>query len=380
MRKWRRFSIARFRAMLAKEFIQMRRDRLTFGMMIGIPLLQLILFGFAINADPKHLPAAILLADHGPEGRTLLFALQNSSYYNLVRRVKTEAEGHDLLARGQVQFVVNIPENFSRDFLRGDRPELLVEADATDPGTTGNAIGSLSTALNTALQNDLKGPLESLAVNNGPIDLRVHALYNPEAITQYNIVPGLMGVVLTLTMILVTGLAITRERERGTMENLLSMPTLPSEVLIGKLVPYILVGYVQVSLILVAAHFLFRVPMFGSLVLLLAAAALFIIANLAVGITFSTIATNQLQAMQMTLFFFLPSLLLSGFAFPFRGMPGWAQALGQILPLTHFVRIVRGILLKGNGIASIAPELWPIALFAVIAMTIAMKRYRQTLD
>jgi ABC-2 type transport system permease protein len=380
MRKWRRFSIARFRAMLAKEFIQMRRDRLTFGMMIGIPLLQLILFGFAINADPKHLPAAILLADHGPEGRTLLFALQNSSYYNLVRRVKTEAEGHDLLARGQVQFVVNIPENFSRDFLRGDRPELLVEADATDPGTTGNAIGSLSTALNTALQNDLKGPLESLAVNNGPIDLRVHALYNPEAITQYNIVPGLMGVVLTLTMILVTGLAITRERERGTMENLLSMPTLPSEVLIGKLVPYILVGYVQVSLILVAAHFLFRVPMFGSLVLLLAAAALFIIANLAVGITFSTIATNQLQAMQMTFFFFLPSLLLSGFAFPFRGMPGWAQALGQILPLTHFVRIVRGILLKGNGIASIAPELWPIALFAVIAMTIAMKRYRQTLD
>jgi ABC-2 type transport system permease protein len=380
MRKWRRFSIARFRAMLAKEFIQMRRDRLTFGMMIGIPLLQLILFGFAINADPKHLPAAILLADHGPEGRTLLFALQNSSYYNLVRRVKTEAEGHDLLARGQVQFVVNIPENFSRDFLRGDRPELLVEADATDPGTTGNAIGSLSTALNTALQNDLKGPLESLAVNNGPIDLRVHALYNPEAITQYNIVPGLMGVVLTLTMILVTGLAITRERERGTMENLLSMPTLPSEVLIGKLVPYILVGYVQVSLILVAAHFLFRVPMFGSLVLLLAAAALFIIANLAVGITFSTIATNQLQAMQMTFFFFLPSLLLSGFAFPFRGMPGWAQALGQILPLTHFVRIVRGILLKGNGIASIAPELWPIALFAVIAMTIAMKRYRRTLD
>ena len=380
MKKWHRFSIARFRAMLAKEFIQMRRDRLTFGMMIGIPLLQLILFGYAINADPKHLPAAVLLADHGPEGRTLLSALQNSSYYNLVRQVKTEAEGHDLLARGQVQFVVNIPENFTRDFLRGDRPELLVEADATDPGTTGNAIGSLSTALNSGLQNDLKGPLESLAVNNGPIDLRVHALYNPEAITQYNIVPGLMGVVLTLTMILVTGLAITRERERGTMENLLSMPTRPSEVLIGKLVPYIFVGYVQVSLILVAAHFLFRVPMFGSLILLLAAAALFIIANLAVGITFSTIATNQLQAMQMTFFFFLPSLLLSGFAFPFRGMPGWAQALGQVLPLTHFVRIVRGILLKGNGIASIAPELWPIALFAVIAMTIAMKRYRQTLD
>ncbi len=380
MKMWSKFSVARFRAMLVKEFIQMRRDRLTFGMMIGIPLLQLILFGYAINADPKHLPAAVLVADQGPEGRTLLFALQNSSYYDFVRQVKTEAEGHDLLARGQVQFVINIPENFSRDFVRGDRPELLVEADATDPGTTGNAIGSLSTALNTALQNDLKGPLESLAVNNGPIDLRVHALYNPEAVTQYNIVPGLMGVVLTLTMILVTGLAITRERERGTMENLLSMPTRPIEVLIGKLVPYILVGYIQVGLILVAARFLFQVPMFGSLTLLLTAAALFIIANLAVGITFSTIAENQLQAMQMTFFFFLPSLLLSGFAFPFRGMPGWAQAIGEVLPLTHFVRIVRGVLLKGNGIGSIGLELWPIALFATVAMFIAMKRYRQTLD
>jgi len=380
MKMWSKFSVARFRAMLVKEFIQMRRDRLTFGMMIGIPLLQLILFGYAINADPKHLPAAVLVADQGPEGRTLLFALQNSSYYDFVRQVKTEAEGHDLLARGQVQFVINIPENFSRDFVRGDRPELLVEADATDPGTTGNAIGSLSTALNTALQNDLKGPLESLAVNNGPIDLRVHALYNPEAVTQDNIVPGLMGVVLTLTMILVTGLAITRERERGTMENLLSMPTRPIEVLIGKLVPYIVVGYIQVGLILVAARFLFQVPMFGSLTLLLTAAALFIIANLAVGITFSTIAENQLQAMQMTFFFFLPSLLLSGFAFPFRGMPGWAQAIGEVLPLTHFVRIVRGVLLKGNGIGSIGLELWPIALFATVAMFIAMKRYRQTLD
>jgi ABC-2 type transport system permease protein len=380
MKRLRIFSMARFHAMLAKEFIQMRRDRLTFAMMIGIPLLQLILFGYAINADPKHLPAAILVADQGPEGRTVFSALQNSGYYDLVRRVQSEAEGRDLLARGKVQFVINIPENFSRDFIRGDRPELLVEADATDPGTTGNAIGSLSTALNTALQNDLKGPLESLAANDGPIDLRVHALYNPEAITHYNIVPGLMGVVLTLTMILVTGLAITRERERGTMENLLSMPTRPIEVLVGKLVPYILVGYVQVTLILLAARFLFNVPMFGSLLLLLVAAALFIVANLAVGITFSTIAQNQLQAMQMTFFFFLPSLLLSGFAFPFRGMPGWAQTIGEILPLTHFVRIVRGILLKGNGIGNIGPELWPIALFAAVAMFIAMKRYRQTLD
>src|SRR6266704_185428 len=380
MKKWRRFSIARFRAMLAKEFIQMRRDRLTFGMMIGIPLLQLVLFGYAINADPKHLPAAVLLADHGPEGRTLFSALQNSCYYELVRQVKTEAEGHDLLVRCRVQFVINIPENFSRDFLRGDRPELLVEADATDPGTTGNAIGSLSTALNMALQNDLKGPLESLAANNGPIDLRVHALYNPEAITQYNIVPGLMGVVLTLTMILVTGLAITRERERGTMENLLSMPTRPSEVLIGKLVPYIFVGYIQVSVILIAAYFLFHVPMQGSILLLLLVALVFIVANLAMGITFSTIAKNQLQAVQMAFFVFLPSILLSGFMFPFRGMPRWAQMVGEVFPLTHFLRIVRGILLKGNGITDVMLQLWQIALFALIVLVIGIKRYRQTLD
>jgi ABC-2 type transport system permease protein len=295
MKRRRIFSLARFRAILVKEFIQMRRDRLTFTMTIGISLLQLILFGYAINADPKHLPAAVLVADRGSEGRTLFSALQNSGYYELVRQVKTEAEGRDLLAQGKVQFVINIPENSSRDFLRGDRPQLLVEADATDPETTGNAIGSLTTALNTALENDLKGSLEPLAATDGPIDLRVHALYNPEAITPYNIVPGLMGVVLTLTMILVTGLAITRERERGTMENLLSMPTRPMEVLVGKLVPHILFGYIQVGLILVAARFLFDVPMFGSVPLLLAAAALFIVANLAVGITFSTIAQNNFK-------------------------------------------------------------------------------------
>src|SRR5213080_1907301 len=380
MKQPHRFSYQRLRGIIAKEFTQMRRDRLTFAMMLGIPLLQLTLFGYAINSDPRHLPAAVLLADQGPQGRTLLYAMKNSTFFDFVRQVKTETEGRELLERGQVQFVINIPENFSRDLLRGDRPEVLVEADATDPVATSTALGSLGPLFDAALQNDLKGSLAPLAGTSGPIDLRVHALYNPEVVTQYNIVPGLMGVILTMTMVMITGLAITRERERGTMENLLSMPTRPSEVLIGKLVPYILVGYVQVGLILIAAHFLFHVPMFGSILLLLAAAALFIIANLAVGITFSTIATNQLQAMQMTFFFFLPSLLLSGFAFPFRGMPGWAQALGEILPLTHFVRIVRGILLKGNGIGSIAPELWPIALFAAVAMFIAMKRYRQTLD
>ena len=376
----RGFSLKRFFAMVVKEFIQMRRDRVTFGMMVGIPLMQLILFGFAINSDPKHLPAAVLLADHGPQGRTLLHAIQNSSYFDLVRQVQTESEGHDVLARGEVQFVVNIPVNFTRDLLRGDRPSILVEADATDPAATSNALGSLRSLLNTGLQNDLKGPLAFLAATDGPIDLRVHARYNPEAITQYNIVPGLMGVVLTMTMVMITGLAITRERERGTMENLLSMPTRPIEVLIGKIIPYILVGYVQVGLILTAARFLFQVPMVGSLALLLVVALVFITANLAMGITFSTVATNQLQAVQMSFFFFLPSLLLSGFMFPFRGMPRWAQMLGEVFPLTHFLRIVRGILLKGNGLEDVALQLWQIALFAVVALTVGVKRYRQTLD
>jgi ABC-2 type transport system permease protein len=349
-------------------------------MMIGVPLLQLVLFGYAINSDPRRMTAAVVVADNGPHGRTLLHALRNSTYYDFTRQVQSEAEARELLARGEVQFVVSIPENFSRDLLRGDRPVLLVEADATDPAATSNAIGSLQALIDTALQNDLKGPLEHLDATPPPVDLRVHAKYNPEAVTQYNIVPGLMGVVLTMTMVMITALAITRERERGTMENLLSMPARPFEVLLGKIVPYILVGYVQVGLILAAAHYLFRVPMVGDIGLLLAVAFLFILANLAMGITFSTLSRNQLQAMQMSFFFFLPSLLLSGFMFPFRGMPLWAQRLGEVFPLTHFLRVVRGILLKGNGAAEIAPEVWPIAAFAAVALLVGVTRYRQTLD
>ncbi len=380
MNRHPKFSFQRLRGIISKEFLQMRRDRLTFAMMLGIPLLQLTLFGYAINSDPRHLPTAVLMADHGAQGRTLLYALKNSTYFDFVREVKTEDEGHDLLARGQVQFVINIPQNFSRDLLRGDRPALLIEADATDPAATGIALGSLGPLFDVALQNDLKGMLTPLAATSGPIDLRVHSLYNPEVITQYNIVPGLMGVILTMTMVMITGLAITRERERGTMENLLSMPTRPSEVLIGKIVPYILVGYIQVAVILVAAYFLFHVPMQGSILLLAIVAFVFIVANLAMGITFSTIAKNQLQAVQMAFFVFLPSILLSGFMFPFRGMPHWAQTVGEVFPLTHFLRIVRGILLKGNNVIDVSLQLWQIVLFAVIVLAIGIKRYRQTLD
>lgn len=358
----------------------MRRDRMTFGMMIGIPLLQLILFSFAINMDPKHMAAGVLLADHGPQARTLLYAMRNSGYFNFVREFTTEEQSRLALAHGEVQFVVSVPVNFGRDLVRGDRPQVLVEADATDPGATGNAVGSLRNLLDTAMAADFTGPLSHLAASATAIDVRVHTLYNPEAITQYSIVPGLMGVVLTLTMVVITGLAITRERESGTIENLLSMPTRPFEVLLGKIIPYILVGYIQVCLILAAARWIFDVPMLGSIPLLLVVTLLFITANLAVGITFSTVARNQRQAMQMAIFFFLPSILLSGFMFPFRGMPPWAQAIGEVLPLTHYLRIVRGILLKGNLAADIAQHVWPIALFTAVVLAIGVKRYRQTLD
>jgi ABC-2 type transport system permease protein len=376
----RRFTFHRLWAIVLKEFIQMKRDRVTFAMMAGIPLMQLMLFGFAINSDPKHLPTAIRAADQGPFARTLVAALKQSEYFLLVREAMTEAEAQRLLQLGDVQFVINIPEDFTRKLLRGEQPTVLIEADATDPAATGPALAAVQAISESVLNRDLTGPLTPLRAKAGPVTFQIHAQYNPENITQYNVVPGLMGVVLTMTMVVITALAITRERERGTMENLLATPVRPFEVMVGKILPYIAVGYIQVSLILIAARFIFGVPMIGNFALLYAVSLLFIAANLAVGITFSTLAQNQLQAVQMAFFFFLPSILLSGFMFPFRGMPEWAQWIGTCLPNTHFLRIVRGILLKGNGLAEIAPEIWPLLLFLAVAMTIGVTRYRQTLD
>ncbi|MEI6493618.1 MAG: ABC transporter permease [Verrucomicrobiota bacterium] len=373
------FSFHRLWAVVIKEFIQMRRDRLTFGMMVGIPLLQLTLFGFAINSNPKNLPTAVVLGDSGSFVQTLLHGMKNSGYFDIRGQLDAGA-ARDALQLGSVQFVLTIPPDFSRSFLRGDRPEVLLEADATDPAATGNAISTVQELMRTVWSRDLTGPLAGLSGKSGPANLVVHAKFNPEAITQYDIVPGLMGVVLTMTMVMITSLAITRERERGTMENLLSMPAQPIEVMVGKIIPYILVGYVQVALILAAADLIFHVPMMGSLPLLLGASLVFIAANLAVGVTFSSVATNQLQAVQMSFFFFLPSLLLSGFMFPFRGMPVWAQCLGEVFPLTHFLRIVRGILLKGNGPSPTLIELGPIAVFLLVALIVGAGRYRRTLD
>ena len=374
------FSPRRFAAMVVKEFRQMRRDRVTFGMMVGIPLLQLILFGYAINSDPKHLPTAILDNDRSIFSRDMATAMKNSLYFDFVQPIATERQADELLRLGRVQFVLTIPSDFGRDLIRGKRPAVLLEADATDPSATSNAVSAVQQAAGTVFNRDLTGPLAALRATDGPVELRMHARFNPEAVTQYNIVPGLMGVVLTMTLVIITSLAITRERERGTMENLLITPVRPIEVLLGKILPYMLVGYLQMVLIIVAARILFHVPVLGSLALLFLVSLPFIGANLGVGITFSTLAKNQLQAVQMAFFFFLPSILLSGFMFPFRGMPRWAQWVGSVLPLTHYLRVVRGIVLKGNGFLDIAPSLWPICLFLLVSLGIGLLRYRQTLD
>jgi ABC-2 type transport system permease protein len=373
-------SLGRIVAMLLKELIQMRRDRLTFGMIVGIPIIQLLLFGYAINTDPKHLPTMVQLRDPGPEARSLLAALRNSAYFDLVGVVGSEAETEQAIAAGRALFVVTIPEDFSRKLLRGERALVLVEADGSDPLAVSTAVSALDQLDTTALRHDLVGSMEWTAAPPAPLEIRLHRRYNPEGITAYNIVPGLLGVILTMTMVLMTALAVTREQERGTMENLLAMPVRPFEVMIGKILPYMLVGWIQVAVVLAAATLLFGVPMLGSFWLLAGALLLYILANLTVGFTFSTLARNQLQAMQMTFFFFLPSILLSGFMFPFRGMPQWAQAIGEVLPLTHFLRIVRGIMLKGTGPAEIWPDVWPLLLFLLAAGAFAMVRYRRTLD
>ncbi|MGZ5715625.1 MAG: ABC transporter permease, partial [Caldimonas sp.] len=350
----KRFSVERTWAVFVKELQQMLRDRLTFAMAIGIPVLQLILFGYAINTDPKGLPTALVSADTGPMGRSVAAALQNTGYFRIVHVGESESEGERWIESGEAQFMIAIPPDFSRRVLRGERPALLVAVDGTDPSASGNALAALAQLADHALDRDLQGPLVGLRGGAAPFEFRVHRSYNPEGLTRYNIVPGLIGTILTMTMVMLTGLAMTRERERGTMENLLATPVRPIEVMLGKILPYVAIGYVQLGVILGAAWLLFEVPMLGSFALLLATIGVFMIANLAVGFTFSTLARNQLQAMQMTFFFFLPSMLLSGFMFPFRGMPRWAQWVGEVLPLTHFLRIVRGILLKGNTLAQIA--------------------------
>ncbi len=376
----KRLSLIRLWAIMLKEFLQLKRDKGTFGMAVMMPLMQLIIFGFAINNNPKNLPMVIVSADHSAFIRTIVTAMENTHYFQIINDNASVAEAQQMLREGKTLFVLHIPPNFTRELVRGKQPNLLLQADATDPVATANAISATNYIVQNTLSDNLVGSLANLKPQPPPIGIIVHAVYNPLLITQYNIVPGLLGVVLTMTLVMITALAITRERERGTMENLLATPVRPLEVIVGKIVPYIILGYVQVAIVLLIGTLLFHIPHRGSILLLCLMCLPFIAANLSVGLMFSTIAKNQLQAVQSTLFFFLPSILLSGFMFPFRGMPIWAQYLGNILPMTHFLVMVRGILLKGNGFIQIWPALWPIMLFTLMVILIGMRRYKQTLD
>ena len=372
-------SWGRIVAVLRKELVQLRRDRLTFAMLIGVPIMQLVLFGYAINGDPRQLPTAVVAHDNGPLVRSIVRAAENTGYFR-VTEVIGEPEAERLVAEGRVQFVLVFPADFSTRLLRGEKPAMAVYADATDPAATGGAVAALLSLPSLALVHDLVGPLAPLRAGAAPFELRVHRRYNPEGLSAYNVVPGLMGVILTMTLVMMTSMAMTRERERGTLENLLATPVRPLEMMLGKILPYVLIGYVQVLIVFAAARLLFEVPMEGSHALLTAAVLLFITATLTVGFTFSTIARSQMQSMQMTMFYFLPNILLSGFMFPFRGMPNWAQAIGEVLPLTHFLRIVRAVMLKGAGPADIAAEAAAIIAFTLVAAGVALLRYRQTLD
>ena len=363
-------------AMLVKEFIQLRRDRVSFAMIVMIPVMQLLLFGYAINTNPRHLPTAVLLQEDSDLARSILKALENTAYFRFTREVHDVAEFDNLLQSGKVLFGVEIPRGFERAVRRGDRPALLVAADATDPVAAGAALGTLGTVVQTALAHDLHtGDPVSL-----PFEIRAHARYNPAAESRLNIVPGLVGTILTMTMLIFTALSVTREIERGTMESLLSMPIRPVEIMFGKIIPYVLVGFVQATLIIGIGVLLFGVPILGSVLILALLSTLFITTNLSIGYTFSTIVQNQLQAMQLSMMFFLPSILLSGFMFPFAGMPVWAQYLGEGLPLTHYIRIVRAIMLKGATVSNLQYDTIALIALMLLAMTIAVTRFRRTLD
>ncbi|MGZ3445905.1 MAG: ABC transporter permease [Myxococcaceae bacterium] len=368
-------SFQRFVAVLRKEIIQARRDRFTLALMVGMPLVQLFLFGFAINTDPKHLPTALVMGDDSRPARSLVASMRATDYFDISSPV-SPAEAERAMARGDVLFVLELPVDFARLVARRERPPVLLAADASDPTAVSGAVAAAAGLGPGLLGRDVPG----LPPPPGPFEWRFHRRYNPEGITAYNIVPGLIGTILTFTLVVITALAVTRERERGTMENLLAMPVRPLEVMLGKIVPYILLGYVQVGLILTAAVLVFQVPVRGSVPLLLLGLGLFIAANLSVGFTFSTLARNQLQAMQMAVFFILPSILLSGFMFPFAGMPRWARVVGEVLPLTHALRLIRGILLKGNGPLDVLPHLLPLVVFSAVVGTLAIRGYRQTLD
>jgi len=372
-------SATRILAVMIKEFKQLTRDRLTYAMMLAMPVVQLLLFGYAINSEPRHLPTALLAQEDSVFAPSVTAALANSAYFDLVAQARTPAELDDMVRRGDVQFAITIPGDFTRRVARRDEAQMLVEVDASDPSATGPAVAALAALPTQALADDLKGALAGVAPAQ-PFEVVIHRRYNPEAVTAYNIVPGLLGVILSMTLVMMTALSVTREAERGTMESLLATPVEPIEVMVGKLAPYVVVGLIQTAIILLIARILFDVPMIGGWLGLSLGIALFIIGSLALGFLMSTVARTQLQAMQMSVFYILPSILLSGFMFPFRGMPAWAQAIGEVVPVTHFLRVVRGALLKGQGLEDMWRELIALLAFVCVVTALAMARYRRTLD
>ena len=374
------FSSGRFTAILMKEFIQMRRDRMTFAMMIAIPIMQLMLFGFAINSDPRHLPTLVEVHESGPFTRAFLAAMETSTYFDIIGTVANGEEADQALKSGSASFVVTIPARFERDIIRGERPTLLVDADASDPATSGAATGALSVLAANAAKSLATGPLSYLASQPDAFDVVSHKRYNPAGKTSYNIVPGLLAIIVSMTMVMITAIAIVRESERGTMETLLSTPARAPEVMLGKITPYVLIGYVQTCVFFILAFWVFSVPFAGPVFPFLVGLNVFILVNLALGFLFSTVAKNQMQAMQMSFFYLLPSILLSGFMFPFAAMPGWAQAIGTIIPSTHFMRIIRKIMLKGADFSDITTDLRALLIILAVVSILAMLRYRRTLD
>lgn len=374
------FAPGRFLAMLAKEFIQMRRDRVTFGMMIGLPIVQLLLFGYAINNDPRHLPALLEARDNGPIVRSVVASLEQSTFFDFKGLSASEAESEAALRQGTASFVIVLPADFERDILRGSAPAILVAADASDPSAVSGAASALSGAMESAMRANFTGPLQALAPAAPAFSTIVHRHYNPEGRTSTNIVPGLLAIILSMTMVMITAVAIVRESEQGTMEMLIAMPLRPFEVMLGKIMPYVLVGYVQTIIFVSAARILFDVPFEGAPAAFFIGFNLYILVNLALGFLISTQARNQMQAMQLSFFTILPSILLSGFMFPFAGMPAWAQWLGTAVPATHFLRLVRKVMLKGAGIADVVADFQALGIILLLITLLAVRRYRQTLD
>lgn len=375
-------SSLRIFAVMVKEFTQLRRDRVTYAMILVLPLMQLLLFGYAINTDPKHLPAAVVSHDHGPLADAVVASLERTGYVDVRHLPTSEAEMDRLIRQGKVLLGLTIPPDFSQRVIRGDGAQILAEIDAADPQAAAGVAAAVASLPTEALRHNLKGPL-ARPPSKPAFEVVVHRLYNPAGISAYNIVPGLLAIILSMTLVMMTAMAVTREVERGTQETLLATPATPLEVMIGKLAPYVLVGLIQATVILSLAKLLFGVPLAQTVAgwfALGVGVSLFITANLALGYLISTLARSQLQAMQMSVFYMLPSLFFSGFMFPFFGLPGWARVLGEALPTTHFLRVIRGTMLKGQVLGDMGPDLLALGLFLLAVGTITIARSRTTLD